>query len=138
MAQEGLVLALNDALVDWKVKALAAHLRNLDGGAAADFLALLEKTLLRIDLDLRHLQQIRASQEQDALNRQAAEGVQELQQGASHRWFLLPAECRDMGEDDGRPATATSPQVIDLLEQRKAIVGAILANAKQILAAARR
>jgi hypothetical protein len=71
------------------------------------------------------------------LNRQAADGVQRLQQDAGRRRFLLPAELRELGEDDGRP-TATSPELMDLLEQRKAIVSAILTNAKQILAATRR
>ncbi|HEY3399350.1 MAG TPA: hypothetical protein VGK03_01865 [Geothrix sp.] len=135
--QEGLALALNDALVDWKVKALASHVRNIDGAAAEDFLARLEKTLLRMDMDIRRLRQARESQERDALSRQAADGVQRLQQDASPRRFLLPAELRELGEDDGRAAIA-SPELMDLLDQRKAIVSAILANAKQILAAARR
>ncbi len=135
--QEGLALAFNDALVDWKVKSLASHLRDLDGAAAEDFLARMEKTLLRMDMDIRRLRQARESQEQDALNRQAADGVQRLQQEAGRRRFLLPAELRELGEDDGRP-TATSPELMDLLEQRKAIVSAILANAKQILAMTRR
>ncbi|WP_257311712.1 hypothetical protein [Geothrix fuzhouensis] len=138
MAAEGSALALNDALVDWKVKSLASHLRNLDAAAAEDFLARLEKTLLRMDMDIRRLRQARESKEQDALNRQAADGIQRLQQEASRRRFLLPAELREMGEDDGRTTTATSPELMDLLEQRKAIVSAILTNAKQILAATRR
>lgn len=136
--QDGLALALNEALVDWKVKALSAHLRDLDGAAAEDFVAGLEKTLLRMDLDLRRLRQARESQEQEAVNRQAAAGVQQLQHPASRRRFLLPAERRELGEDDVHPATSTSPELMDLLEQRKAIVAAILANAKQILAASRR
>ena len=135
-SQEGLALAFNDALVDWKAKALASHLRSLDEAAAEDFLARLEKTLLRMDMDIRRLRQARESQEQDALNRQAADGARQLQPGASRRWSILPAERREMGEDDGR--TATSPELMDLLEQRKAIVAAILANAKQLQAAYRR
>jgi len=136
--QEGPALAFNDALVDWKVKSLASHLRSLDGAAAEDFLTRLEKTLLRMDMDLRRLRQARESQEQEALNRQAADGVQRLQQEAGRRRFLLPAELREMGEDDGRTATSASPELMDLLDQRKAIVSAILANAKQLLAATRR
>jgi len=132
------MLALNDALVDWKVKSLASYVRNIDGAAAEDFLARLEKTLLRMDMDIRRLRQARESQEQDALNRQAADGMQRLQQEASLRRFLLPAERKEMGEDDGRTATVTSPELMGLLEQRKAIVSAILTNAKQILAAPRR
>ncbi|HEY3270817.1 MAG TPA: hypothetical protein VGJ89_06345 [Geothrix sp.] len=138
MAPEGSMLALNDALVDWKVKSLASYVRNIDGAAAEDFLARLEKTLLRMDMDIRRLRQARESQEQDALNRQAADGMQRLQQEASLRRFLLPAERKEMGEDDGRTATVTSPELMGLLEQRKAIVSAILTNAKQILAAPRR
>ncbi|GLH68056.1 hypothetical protein [Geothrix edaphica] len=136
--QEGLALAFNDALVDWKVKALTSYVRGIDEAAAADFLARLEKTLLRMDMDIRRRRQARESQEQDALSRQAADGVQRLQQEASRRRFLLPAELREMGEDDGRTTTSASPELMDLLDQRKAIVSAILANAKQLLAAARR
>lgn len=137
MAPEGSALALNDALVDWKVKSLASHVRNIDGAAAEDFLARLEKTLLRMDMDIRRLRQARESQERDTLSREAADGAQRLQQDASRRRFLLPAERRELGEDDGRAATA-SPELMDLLDQRKAIVSAILSNAKQIQAAARR
>jgi hypothetical protein len=137
MAPESSALALNDALVDWKVKSLASHMRNIDEAAAGDFLARLEKTLLRMDMDIRRLRQARESQERDALSRQAADGVRRLQQDEPRRRFLLPAELRELGEDDGRTAAA-SPELMDLLDQRKAIVSAILANAKQVLAAARR
>ncbi|WP_243324708.1 hypothetical protein [Geothrix sp. SG200] len=137
-AQATLAQALNDALVDWKVKGLGAYLQNQTVGAAEDFIARLEKTLLRIDLENRKLRQAGDSQEREAANRQASEGLQAVRQDGGRRFFLLPAERRDLGEEDGRMATGASPDLLDLLEQRKAIVSAILANAKQALATARR
>ena len=136
--QVTLAQALNDALVDWKVKELGAYLQSLTGAAAVDFIARLEKTLLRMDLEIRKLRQAGDSQEQEAANRQASEGLQTVQQGSGPRFFLLPAERRDLGEEDGRMATGASPDLLDLLEQRKAIVSAILANSKLTLASVRR
>ena len=135
---ETLVQALNDALVDWKVKGLAAYLQNQTGAASEDFIARLEKTLLRMDLEVRKLRQAGDSQEREAADRQASEGLQAVRQDGGRRFFLLPPERRDLGEEDGRRAVAASSDLLDLLEQRKAIVSAILANAKQALATTRR
>lgn len=137
-AQVPLAQALNDALVDWKVKGLRAYLQNQDGPAAEDFIARLEKTLLRMDLELRKLRQAGDAQERDAVNRQASEGLQALYPEGERRLFLLPAERLELGEDDGRVQAGAAPELLDLLDQRKAIASAILANAKQALATARR
>lgn len=137
-AQAPLAQALNDALVDWKVKGLGAYLQNQDGAAAEDFIARLEKTLLRMDLELRKLRQAGDAQERDAVNRQASEGLQILHPENERQLFLLPAERLELGEDDGRVQTGAAAELLDLLDQRKAIVSAILANAKQALATARR
>lgn len=136
--QETLAQALNDALVDWKVKELGAYLQRQDSAAAEDFIARLEKTLLRMDLDLRKLRQAAEARDRDTLTRQASEGFKPSSEEGGRRFFLLPAECRDLGEDDGRSQAGAPPELLDLLDQRKAIVSAILANAKQALATARR
>lgn len=136
-AQPTLAQALNDALVDWKVKGLRAHLQNQTSAAAEDCIARLEKTLLRMDLEIRKLRQAGDSQERVAANRQALEGLQAVRQDGGRRFFLPPAARRDLGEEDGRMTADTSSDLLDLLEQRKAIVSAILANAKQALASAR-
>ena len=136
-AQASLAQALNDALVDWKVKRLAAYLQAQDRPGAEDFIARLEKTLLRMDLEIRKLRQSGEAQEREAVDRQATEGLTAHRPQEGRRFFLSAAERRALGEDDGRVSTGASPEVLDLLEQRKAIVAAILANAKQALAAAR-
>lgn len=135
--QTTLALALNDALVDWKVKGLGTHLQTQTTAATEDFIARLEKTLLRMDLEIRKLRQAGDSQEREAANRQATEGLQAVQHDSGRQFFLLPAARRDLGEEDGRTTVGPSPDLLDLLEQRKAIVSAILANAKQALATRR-
>lgn len=137
-AQAPIAQALNDALVDWKVKGLGAYLQSQDRASAEEFIARLEKTLLRMDLEIRKLRQAGDSRDRDTLNRQASESLQNLHPQEERRLFMLPAERLELGEDDGRTQPGAPLELLDVLDQRKAIISAILANAKQALATARR
>lgn len=114
----------NDALVEWKTRKLPAILANETAAAAEDLVVRLEKGVLALDLQVRNLRA-----RVDAAAREEAEHRAQAQ---------LPAQ-------QGKPVTGAqaSPtteieRFADLLDQRKAILMAVLGSAKQTLASLRR
>ncbi|HEX7554015.1 MAG TPA: hypothetical protein VF378_10700, partial [Geothrix sp.] len=113
----------NEALIEWKIRTLPGLLTTQGLGATEDLVVLLEKGLLKLDLEVKG---IRSRLDAAALTEAERKAAAEL--AAKHG---KPAPVA------GPPATE-SERLADLLEQRKAILMAVLGSAKQSLSTLRR
>jgi hypothetical protein len=119
-AVEGLA---NDALLEWKLRSLPEALHGPSRGSVEDLVLRLEKGLLTLDLESKGIRNRLDAQTRAETERKAQAEL------AAKSGKPLPAA----------PATATeSERLADLLDQRKAILMAILGSAKQALANLRR
>ncbi|WP_243384273.1 hypothetical protein [Geothrix alkalitolerans] len=120
---ETLEQAANDALLEWKTLALPDALASQDAQAAAALVLRIEKGLLALDLEVK--------------------GIRSRLDAAARAEAERKAQA-ELATKEGKPARATpappveSERLADLLDQRKAILMAILGNAKQSLASLRR
>ena len=120
---EQLEQAANEALLSWKVKQLPAHLQGRDVAGLEDDVFRMEKGLLALDLEVKGIRT-----RLDAAARAEAERKAQAELAAK----------------EGKPAPAAaapateSERLADLLDQRKAILMAVLGSAKQVLASLRR
>ena len=122
--REALEQLANDALVEWKTRTLPGLLATQTLGPTEDLVVRIEKGLLKMDLEVKSIRsrldaQARAEAERRAQAELAAKGGK-----------TAPAAST--------AAAAESEQLADLLDQRKAILMAILGSAKQALANLRR
>ncbi len=122
--QEALEQQANDALVEWKTRTLPGLLANQGLAPTEDLVVRAEKGLLLLDLEVKGIRsrldaKTRAEAEQKAHAQLAATG-----RGAAPPPTVLP--------------TTESERLADLLDQRKAILMAILGSAKQALVQQRR
>lgn len=121
--RESLEESANDALVEWKSLALPGNLAAQDPAATQALVIQIEKGLLKLDLEVKGIRS-----RLDAAARAEAERKAQAE--------LAAKEGRPAA---GPPQSATeSERLADLLEQRKAILMAILGQAKQALAQLRR
>lgn len=128
MAVPGLLESLeqtaNDALLEWKTRTLPGLLRTQGPADLEDTVIRIEKGLLALDRQVRAIRQ-----RLDALARaQAAQQAQAAKPGEAAAEGAVPA---------GHPVS-DSEGLADVLEQRKAILQAVLGSVKQTLAAVRR
>ena len=114
----------NDALVEWKTRTLPGLLATQEVGPAEDLVIRMEKGLLNLDLDVK--------------------GIRSRLDAAARADTERKAQA-ELAARDGKPAPPAQAAVVqeserlaDLLEQRKAILMAILGSAKQALAQQRR
>ena len=121
--REELEQRANEALVEWKTRTLPGLLTTQEVGPAEDLVIRLEKGVLALDLEVKAIRsRLDAAARAEAERRAQAE----------------------LAAKQGRPAAAAaavpaeSERLADLLEQRKAILMAVLGNAKQALAGLRR
>ena len=114
----------NDALVEWKTRTLPGLLASQSLEATEDLVVRLEKGLLKLDLDVKG---IRA--------RLDAAARAEIERKAQTE--LAARDGKPEAQVQASPATE-SERLADLLDQRKAILMAILGSAKQALANLRR
>jgi hypothetical protein len=120
---EGLEQAANEALLYWKAKGLSGYLQGREATGLEGDVFHIEKGLLLLDLEVKG---IRARL--DAAARAEAERKAQAELAAK----------------EGKPAPAAAPpaaeseRLADLLDQRKAILMAVLGSAKQALANLRR
>jgi hypothetical protein len=117
--REALEQMANDALVEWKTRTLPGLLASQSLGSIEDLVIRLEKGLLSLDLKVKGIRarldtQVRAETEHKAQAELAAKS------GKAPPAATVP--------------TADSERLADLLDQRKAILMAILGSAKQTLA----
>ena len=122
--QESIEQMANEALVEWKTRTLPDLLSNQGRGPTEELVIRLEKGLLTLDLEVKGIRSrldasARAEAERKAQAELAAKGGQPAPQAQA------------------TPATE-SERLADLLDQRKAILMAILSNAKQALSSLRR
>ena len=121
--REGIEQAANQALLVWKTRTLPDQLAAQSRGSAEDLVLSLEQGLLTLDLDVKTIRS-----RLDAAARAEAERKAQAELAAK----------------DGKPTPAAGPpateseRLADLLEQRKAILMAVLGSAKQALANLRR
>ncbi|HJV39875.1 MAG TPA: hypothetical protein VJ528_13630 [Geothrix sp.] len=121
--RETLEQAANEALLEWKTLALPDALASQDAQATAALVLRIEKGLLALDLDIK--------------------GIRSRLDAAARAEADRKAQA-ELAAKEGRPARATpappveSERLADLLDQRKAILMAVLGNAKQSLASLRR
>ncbi|WP_243384271.1 hypothetical protein [Geothrix alkalitolerans] len=114
----------NEALIEWKTRALPGLLATLTVNPAEDLVIRLEKGILDLDLTAKRL---RARLDEEARAEVARKAQAEL---AAKRGQAAPIAQGASTED--------LELVADLLDQRKAILMAVLGNAKQALASLRR
>ena len=122
--QESLEHTANDALVEWKTRTLPGLLKTQDTPALEDLVIRTEKGLLDLDLEIRGMRQ----RLDDLARAKAAQQAQASMPGANQ---TAPAAA-------AAASTADSEVLADLLDQRKAILQAILGSTKQVLAQVRR
>ena len=121
--REALEQLANEALVEWKTRTLPGLLANQTLDADEDLVVRLEKGLLSLDLEVKGLRA-----RLDAAARAEAERKAQA----------------ELATKEGKPAPAAPPpaaeseRLADLLDQRKAILMAVLGSAKQSLAQLRR
>lgn len=120
--QESLEHTANDALVEWKTRTLPGLLKTQDAAALEDMVVRTEKGLLDLDLAIRGMRQ----RLDDLARAKAAQQAQASMPGGNQ---TAPAPAAP---------TADSEALADLLDQRKAILQAILGSTKQALALVRR
>ena len=121
--REDLEQVANDALVEWKTRTLPGLLAMQGLGPTEDLVVRIEKGLLALDLGVKGIRsrldaQARAEAERKAQAELAAKEGKTPPQAAS--------------------STTESERLADLLDQRKAILMAILGSAKQALSNLRR
>jgi hypothetical protein len=121
--QEALEQDANDTLVEWKTRTLPGVLATQGLGPTEDLVVRVEKGLLRLDLDVKGIRS-----RLDARARAEAEGKAQAELAA--KGGKTPPQAL--------PPPAESERLADLLDQRKAILMAILGSAKQTLATLRR
>jgi hypothetical protein len=119
--REALEQVANETLLEWKTRALPAQLRSQEASSLEDLVIRIEKGLLLLDRQVRGIRQ-----RLDAQARSLA-----AQQALADKPGAAP---------QATPTTATqdSEGLADLLDQRKAILMAILGSAKQALSTLRR
>ena len=122
--QEPLEHTANDALVEWKTRTLPGLLKTQDTPALEDLVIRTEKGLLDLDLEIRGMRQ----RLDDLARAKAAQQAQASMPGGNQ---TAPAAA-------SAASTADSEALADLLDQRKAILQAILGSTKQALAQVRR
>ncbi|HJW43290.1 MAG TPA: hypothetical protein VJ463_02470 [Geothrix sp.] len=120
--REALEQLANEALVEWKTRTLPGLLASQELTPAEDLVIRIEKGLLNLDLEAKGVRT-----RLDAHARAEAERKAEAQLAAKER--SAPASVA---------ALTDSERLADLLDQRKAILMAILGSAKQALANLRR
>jgi hypothetical protein len=114
----------NEALIEWKIRTLPGLLTTQGLGATEDLVVRLEKGLLKLDLEVKGIRtRLDAQARAEAERKAAAE--------------LTAREGKAAPQVQLRPATE-SERLADLLDQRKAILMAILGSAKQSLSTLRR
>ena len=123
--REALEQYANDAMVEWKTMTLPGELLSQDLQSAGNLVVRLEKGLLKLDLEVKGIRS-----RLDAAARAEAERKAQAELAARDGKAVPPVQTT-------RPATE-SERLADLLEQRKAILMAILGSAKQSLASLRR
>ncbi|WP_243324705.1 hypothetical protein [Geothrix sp. SG200] len=120
---ESLEQTANDTLLEWKTLTFPGELEALDLKSAGALVVRIEKGMLALDLEVKGIRT-----RLDAATRATAEWKAQAELAAK----------------EGRPAPATpapsaeSERLADLLDQRKAILMAVLGNAKQALASLRK
>ena len=119
--QEALEQQANEALLEWKTRTLPVQLRAQEAASLEDLVIRIEKGLLVLDRQVRGLRQRLDAQ---------ARSLAAVQAQAD----------KPGGSVQATPVAATqdSEGLADLLDQRKAILMAILGSAKQSLASLRR
>lgn len=117
--RESLEQAGNDALLEWKTRTMAAWMAQQKREPMEDLVIGVEKGMLGLDLEVKGIRN-----RLDAQARAEAERKAQAELAAKNGQPPPPA----------LPALAESERVADLLDQRKAILMAILGNAKQTLA----
>ncbi len=122
--QESLEQRANEALVEWKTRTLPGLLASQNLGPAEDLVIRIEKGLLKLDLEVKGIRsRIDATARAEAERKAQAE--------------LAARDGKTAPQVQAAPATE-SERLADLLEQRKAILMAILGSAKQALSNLRR
>lgn len=114
----------NDALVEWKTRTLPGLLATQSLGATEDLVIRLEKGVLALDLEVKGIRS-----RLDAAARTETERKAQAE--------LAARDGKAAPQLQAAPATE-SERLADLLDQRKAILMAILGSAKQALANLRR
>jgi len=122
--REGIEQAANQALLAWKTRSLPDQLAAQNRGSAEDLVLSLEQGLLTLDLDVKGIRS-----RLDVAARAEAERKAQAELAARDGKAAPPMQARPITE---------SERLADLLEQRKAILMAILGSAKQSLANLRR
>jgi hypothetical protein len=120
--EESLEQWSNDALVEWKTRTLPVLLKTEDAPALEDQVIRIEKGMLSLDLQIRGMRQ----RLDDLARAKAAQQAQANMPGGNQ---TAPAPAA---------GTADSQALADLLDQRKAILQAVLGSTKQALAQVRR
>ncbi len=121
--REALEQLANESLVEWKTRTLPGLLANQTLDADEDLVVRLEKGLLSLDLEVKGLRA-----RLDAAARAEADRKAQAELAAKEG---KPAPA-------ALPPAAESERLADLLDQRKAILMAVLGTAKQALANLRR
>ncbi len=114
----------NDALLEWKTRTLPGLLSTQGLGSTEDMVIRLERGILKLDLEVKGIRS-----RLDA--RARAETEQKAQAELAAKNGAPPPQAQV-------PPASESERLADLLEQRKAILTAILGSAKQSLANLRR
>jgi len=122
--QESMEQRCNDALIEWKTRSLPPLLATQDLGPAEELVIRIEKGVLALDLEAKAIRS-----RLDAATRAEAERRAQAELAAKEGKAVSPAQAA--------PATE-SERLADLLDQRKAILMAVLGSAKQALANLRR
>ena len=121
---ESLEEAANDKLIEWKTRTLPGLLAKEPASALEDRVIHLEKGLLTLDLQVRHLHE-----KADELARAKADLQAAAQKPGAQQAAQSPAA--DAGNTE-------LERLADVLTQRQAILQAILTSTKQALAQTRR
>lgn len=122
--QEYLEQSANNALLEWKTLALPGELTSQDLKAAGNLVVRLERGVLALDLEVKGIRsRLDAAARAEAERRAQAE---------------LAAKSGQPAPQVRTAPVAESERLADLLEQRKAILMAVLGSAKQALANLRR
>jgi hypothetical protein len=122
--REALEQLANDALVEWKTRTLPGLLATQVLGPTEDLVVRIEKGLLKMDLEVKGIRSRLDAQARAETERKAQAELAAKDGKAAPAPQVAPA--------------AESEQLADLLDQRKAILMAILGSAKQALANLRR
>ena len=122
--RESLEQLANRALLEWKTRTLPDRLATQNRGSAEDLVLRIEQGLLDLDMEVKGIRS-----RLDAAARAEAERKAQGELAARNGQPAPPTQAAP---------TTESERLADLLEQRKAILMAILGSAKQALANLRR